>query len=96
VSIVSPASARVGEDIRFEAQADDADTVVAFHWDFGDGSVGEGRSVQHAYTVAGRSEATLVVERVDSPGERATRAIEASGMIDPRFRPSRNRRLATD
>ena len=94
LAIRSPDSTVVGSDARLEAQVDDPDTVVAYHWDFGDGAVGEGRSVGHTYTVSGRPEVTLRVERIDGVDEQATRVIEATGMIDPRFKPSRNRRLA--
>jgi hypothetical protein len=52
--------------------------------------------VAHTFTVAGRPDITLRVERIDGNDERATLAIEATGMIDPRFYPSRNRRFAGD
>jgi len=96
VAIEAPASAAVGTNARFDARVDEPDTVVAYHWDFGDGAVAEGSSPGHAYTVAGHFDASLRVERIDGSDERATHAIEATGMIDPRFKPSRNRRLAGD
>jgi hypothetical protein len=96
VAIRAPATAQVGMDTPLEAQVDEPDTVVAYHWAFGDGAVAEGRSVAHAFTVAGRPDITLRVERIDGNDERATLAIEATGMIDPRFYPSRNRRFAGD
>ncbi len=95
-AIVAPAAAPVGHGVRLEAQVDEPDTVVAFDWEFGDGSVGTGRSVQHTYTVAGHPVATLHVRRVDGVDEQATHAFEAIGMIDPRFNPARNRRFAGD
>lgn len=51
----SPQSGPVPLLVSFTASGEPA----AYHWDFGDGSVGDGAVVQHAYTDAGRYTATV-------------------------------------
>jgi lipoprotein-anchoring transpeptidase ErfK/SrfK len=53
-------------------------TADAFHWDFGDGTSGDGRSVQHAYQ-AGRWTATLTA-RSGADTTTATASITAYGL----------------
>jgi len=60
---VSPATAKVGESIIFDASASsDADgTIASFEWDFGDGSTAQGQQVTHAYDVEGSHDVSLTV-----------------------------------
>ena len=62
-----PAEPVVGQTVVFDASPsyDPASLgtkeVVGWHWDFGDGTQGEGRVVEHVYMLPGEYEVTLVV-----------------------------------
>ncbi len=60
---VSPAVAKAGESIMFDASASsDADgTIIGYEWDFGDGSIAYGQQVTHAYNVEGSYDVSLTV-----------------------------------
>lgn len=50
----TPAVATVDQPVTFDAsESRDDGEIVRYEWDFGDGSVGEGRTVSHTYTSAG-------------------------------------------
>ena len=65
VAVLEPVSAarQVGEPIAFDASASStvAGSIVAYAWDFGDGTSAEGAAVQHAYAAAGAYRITLIV-----------------------------------
>ncbi|HEX9709049.1 MAG TPA: PKD domain-containing protein [Candidatus Thermoplasmatota archaeon] len=58
--------ARAGEEVVFEAFAEDASGNVTFLWDFGDGTTGEGARVVHRWAAPG--EHTVVVTMADPLG----------------------------
>jgi PKD repeat protein len=60
---VAEIAAEVGKEIQFDGSAskDEDGTITAFKWDFGDGEVGEGEKVAHAYAKAGEYIVTLTV-----------------------------------
>jgi PKD repeat protein len=62
--ITAKTQACVGEQISFSgANSSDADgKIVAYRWDFGDGSSAEGAQVTHAYNKPGLYEVTLTVD----------------------------------
>lgn len=62
-TIVSPpAAARLGAQVQFKGQAEDADGKIKnAHWDFGDGTSGEGLSATHTYKDGGSYTAILTV-----------------------------------
>lgn len=55
--------ATVGEEITFDGSKsyDPDGTIVSYHWEFGDGSSGEGMTVTHAYSEPGSYTVTLTV-----------------------------------
>ena len=70
---VSPASPKELESVIFDASNPDLDPVlVAYAWDFGDGSLGTGRTTSHQYRTAGTYSATLTV--TDTGGSKGSRS----------------------
>ncbi len=91
--IRSASSAAAGETLAFKAAAASADLpVLACHWDFGDGSSGDGIDVRHAYTHAGHYEVQASVTGLGAITSRKTLAITVSGEVSTRFDPSQKRR----
>lgn len=89
-----PTAAATGEGVRFSAQADPPGVpALSYHWTFGDGTAGEGRSVVHAYTTPGEYHAHLVADGVDGVPAEKTFSIVISGSIEIHFKPDRKKRL---
>jgi PKD repeat protein len=67
-----PASAQRGQTVTFDGSGSDpdGDAITGYHWDFGDGTTGDGPQVQHAFTTAGHYDVTLTVS--DSTGSGST------------------------
>jgi PKD repeat protein len=62
-----PYTGIIGSPIRFDASASaDDGWIVAYEWDFGDGTVGTGKRIDHVYAANGSYEATLTVRDNDS------------------------------
>jgi hypothetical protein len=70
--------------------------VVAFHWDFGDGTSADGIAAAHTYTHSCKCAVTLTVELIDDRSIQSVHRIDASGSFDTQFTPSRNRRFSPD
>lgn len=69
----TPATPKPGQEVTFDGSASTAPTgatLVAYRWDFGDGSFGEGVSVTHAYAQAGSYTVQLTV--TDDQNRQAT------------------------
>jgi N-acetylmuramoyl-L-alanine amidase len=67
----TPVTGRAPLKVTFTATGD----AAVYHWDFGDGGVADGRSVEHTYA-AGRWTATLTARSAD--GESATQTISVA------------------
>jgi len=69
-----------GSPIAFDgSRSTDADgIVVAWHWDFGDGAVGDGAFVSHTYAAPGRYLATLTVQDDDGAATEATVGVDVN------------------
>jgi len=93
VSVKIPETAKAGETTEFSAETDKAGVpVLAYHWDFGDGTHLNGRSVSHAYTRAGEFTVKLVADGLDGlPFEHAA-SVKVTGKIETRFAPSKKQR----
>ncbi|MGA7614894.1 MAG: PKD domain-containing protein [Thermoanaerobaculia bacterium] len=52
----------VGQTITFTGRADSATAIQQWHWDFGDGTVGTGRTATHSFAVAKSYTVTLTVD----------------------------------
>jgi hypothetical protein len=67
---VTPNPGRVGESVIFTAAATDADgDLLAYIWDFGDGTAGSGASIAKTYTAAGVYTAKVTVRDDSSSAE---------------------------
>lgn len=63
------AAVRAGQNVTFEAEANDSGGSVTFVWSFGDGATLEGASVSHMYTKPGNY--TVTLRSVDPSGNAA-------------------------
>lgn len=96
VEITAPAEAQVGQEVRFSANASsDGVPVVAYTWDFGDGTSAEGSRVSHAFTHTGKFDVVLTAEAIDGSSRKVAHEINLSGSFDYKFTPSRNKRFQT-
>jgi hypothetical protein len=93
LDVQSPGGGAAGETLTFKARAESLEApVLAFQWDFGDGTTGDGTKVNHAYTRAGEYQVTVTAIGLDSVTNRKIVAVTISGEISTRFVPSKNRR----
>jgi hypothetical protein len=91
--VQSPGGGAAGKTLTFKAQAASLEApVLAFQWDFGDGTTGIGTEVSHTYTRAGEYPVTVTATGLDSVTNRKTLAVSIAGEISTRFAPSENRR----
>jgi alpha-galactosidase len=61
-----PGDADTGESFQLSAQAKQSGVpAVGYHWDFGDGTTAEGRTVSHTYTTEGHFAIRLTVPGID-------------------------------
>jgi hypothetical protein len=94
VTIHVPDMAPTGAAVQFSADADQAAVpVLAYHWDFGDGTVAEGAEVAHAFTRAGKYTTRLQAEGLDGIAAERVVPIDVTGDINTAFEPSMKRRL---
>jgi len=75
-----PYIASVGEEITFDGSKsmDDEGSIVAWHWDFGDGATSDETTPKHSYNQRGIYDVTLTVE--DSSGQESV--AETAALID--------------
>ena len=93
LEVQSPGGAAAGKTLTFKAQAVSLEEpVLAFQWDFGDGTIGDGTEVNHVYTRAGEYQVKVTATGLDSVTNRKILAVSISGEIPTRFAPSENRR----
>ncbi len=91
--VQAPRSGAAGKGVTFKAQAASPETpVLAFQWDFGDGTIGTGPEVDHTYTRAGEYPVAVSATGLDSVTNRKSFAVTMTGEIATRFAPSENRR----
>ncbi|MGA7572568.1 MAG: PKD domain-containing protein [Terriglobales bacterium] len=81
-AIQAPKNARVGEDIEFVCQVEtEGVPVLAYRWDFGDGTSAEGKKLNHTFTVAGNHNVRLVVEGLDGVSAEERFTVNVSGTV---------------
>ncbi|MFZ1132671.1 MAG: PKD domain-containing protein, partial [Terriglobales bacterium] len=81
-AIQAPKNARVGEDIEFVCQVEtEGVAVLAYRWDFGDGTSAEGKKLNHTFTVAGNHNVRLVVEGLDGVSAEERFTVNVSGTV---------------
>ncbi len=94
VSMHVPENAGVGKAVQFSADADPAAVpVLAYHWDFGDGSRAEGTTVSHAYTHPGDFTVRLLAHGLDGVPFEKSLSVKITGKIGTRFAPSSKQRF---
>jgi alpha-galactosidase len=88
-----PAGGAAGKSVTFRAQAASSEVpVLAFQWDFGDGTSAVGAEVDHTYTRAGEYPVTVTATGLGSVTNRKSLVVVIAGEISTRFVPSENRR----
>ncbi len=93
VEVRSPSGGIAGEALTFRADAGSAAApVLAYRWDFGDGTGVEGNEVHHAYTHSGEYPVTVTVTGLDSVTNTKTLAVTITGNVSTRFEPAKNQR----
>jgi alpha-galactosidase len=94
VSVRAPDRAETGKTIQFSAEADPTNVpVLAYRWDFGDGTSADRATVHHTYTHAGEFTVRLLAKGVDGVPFEKSMSIKAIGEIDTRFAPARKKRF---
>jgi PKD repeat protein len=97
-----PYDGLVGELVTFDGTGSSDDgTIVAYAWDFGDGSSGSGEVTDHVYGAEGTYTVTLTVTDNDgnTASDQTTATIADPGALDldiAQFRVSKNVRLGRD
>jgi alpha-galactosidase len=93
VSASVPGQAHAGHSATFSADADaSSDPAVSYHWDFGDGTDGDGSNVTHTYTVNGTFTVRLMVAGVDGLKTHQAFTIIVTGFPNTSFNLKANRR----
>ena len=80
---VTPDSGAAPLDVDFDGSCSTATAeIVAYRWDFGDGTTGEGAQVSHRYDVADTYTVTLTVEDAAGNTAEATRTVSVFEIIE--------------
>ena len=88
-----PGGGAAGKSVTFRAQAASVEApVLAFQWEFGDGTTSVGTEVSHTYTRAGEYPVTVTAAGLESVTARKSLKVAITGEISTRFAPLENRR----
>ena len=94
VAVKAPDEIQTGAAAQFSAEADPAGVpVIAYHWDFGDGTTSLEPITEHTYTQTGHFTIKLRADGLDGIPLEKSSQIEVSGKIDTRFAPASKKRL---
>lgn len=94
VTLHVPEKVEAGMALPLSAEADSAGVpVVAYRWDFGDGTHTDGTAVNHTYTHAGDFVIRVVASGLDGIPSEKSASITVSGKINTRFARSKKVRL---
>ncbi len=89
-----PSQSQAGETIAFSAQAaPDGVPALGYHWDFGDGTISEGRKVSHCYTRAADFSVRLTVDGPDDVPYEQNFSLRVTGELKPTPELRANRRF---
>ena len=80
-----PEKASVGEKINFTDASSDDGEIIAWHWDFGDGTASDKQNPQHSYKESGKYTVTLTVRDNDGGESTTTKTIEITSNSTPGF-----------
>jgi alpha-galactosidase len=81
----APSRGEAGKALEFSADNSD---VIDFQWNFGDGVVGSGAHLAHAYTHAGHFTVTLLETGIDGLTGKQRMSVDIVGSISTRFAPN--------
>ncbi len=94
VAVKAPDEFQTGAAAQFSAEADPAGVpVIAYHWDFGDGTTSLEPTTEHTYTHEGHFTIQLRADGLDGITFEKSSQIEVRGKIDSRFAPASKKRL---
>ena len=82
---IIPEKASAGEKINFTDGSSDDGEIVAWHWDFGDGTASDKQNPRHAYEKSGKYTVTLTVRDNDGGESTTTKVIEITNQSTPGF-----------
>ena len=80
-----PEKASAGEKINFTDASSDDGKIIAWHWDFGDGTASDKQNPQHSYKESGKYTITLTVKDNEGGESTITKTIEITSSNTPGF-----------
>ncbi len=80
-----PEKASVGEKINFTDVSSDDEEIIAWHWDFGDGTASDKQNPEHIYKESGKYTITLTVKDDDGGEDSITKTVEITSENTPGF-----------
>lgn len=89
-------SAATGEDVSLSALATDAEPVLLWHWDFGDGTGADGSHIEHTWTEPADYEVRVTATGLDQVTSDKHCSVHVAGRFPTVFQPSAKRRNAFD
>jgi len=97
LAVSVPRPMEVGKEAVFSAKPEPGSVpVTACRWSFGDGTFAEGNVVTHTYTRAATFTAKLACDGLDGVAFENSFLVAATGHMNTRFTPGRNRRHEAD
>ena len=82
IKFTAPSKGQIGAALRFTgAPTGTGVPALSYHWDFGDGVVTEGSSIEHTYTLAAKYQVHLTVSGVDGVPYNNTSTVVISGTL---------------
>ncbi len=83
-----PGEIEAGKTVAFSAEApDDQAPILAYHWNFGDGTSADGISVHHTFTHAASYSIHLRAEGIEGSSFEKDYPVAVTGKVDTIFRP---------
>ncbi|AXC09783.1 Alpha-galactosidase [Acidisarcina polymorpha] len=83
-----PSDGKAGAVLRFSARSHQADPVISYRWDFGDGVTSEGIDVEHTYTESGEYHVVVTATGLGGESSQDRFHIRISGHMPTTFDPS--------
>lgn len=88
LSVNVPKQAENGQPVNFSTSGNEGGVAaMAYHWDFGDGTSVDGKTVNHSYTHTGTFNVHFKAEGIEGVALEKTFPIVVAGTIDTVFRP---------
>jgi alpha-galactosidase len=91
--VQSATAGKAGETLTFSGEAvPNAAPVLAYHWDFGDGSSADGMKVHHTFTHSGEYAVHVAATGLGATANSKDLKVKISGYIATRFMPAEKKR----